>query len=109
RPASNADAVITVTTDGDRGRFATGLRRGEQGEYVLRASELGESSYSAFGDLREHFLSMQGATIEVALAGSPLAMGDQATLHWIQDGASCVARLFGRFPVDVTVFVVPVY
>jgi predicted metalloprotease with PDZ domain len=108
RPASNADAVITVTTGGDRGRFATGLRRGEQGEYVLRARELGESSYSAFGDLREHFLSMQGATIEVALAGFPLAMGDQATLDWIEGGASCVARFFGRFPVDVTVFVVPV-
>jgi hypothetical protein len=40
--------------------------------------------------------------------GEPLAMGDAAADAWIAGAARCVAGLFGRFPVDATVFVVPV-
>jgi hypothetical protein len=35
-------------------------------------------------------------------------MGDQAATSWVKDAATCVAGLYGRFPVDATVFVVPV-
>jgi predicted metalloprotease with PDZ domain len=108
-PASRADATIEVTIrGGDPDRFATGLRRSGLGRFVLRSSELGESSYSAFGTLRRRALKVPGATLDVAFLGSPMVMGDEATLRWIGDGASCVARLFGRFPVDAAVFVVPV-
>ncbi|HLK37639.1 MAG TPA: hypothetical protein VKU41_12855, partial [Polyangiaceae bacterium] len=48
------------------------------------------------------------ATIDVVFLGAPLAMGDDAAVRWIQRAAGCVAGLFGAFPTDVTVFVVPV-
>jgi hypothetical protein len=35
-------------------------------------------------------------------------MGDARALGWIEDGASCVARVFGRFPANATIFVLPV-
>jgi hypothetical protein len=35
-------------------------------------------------------------------------MGDAAAVGAVKDAAGCVAGLFGRFPVDATVFVVPV-
>jgi hypothetical protein len=35
-------------------------------------------------------------------------MGDAATVGWVKGAAQCVSGLFGRFPVDATVFVVPV-
>jgi hypothetical protein len=34
-------------------------------------------------------------------------MGDAETVSWVKSAAGCVAGLFGRFPVDATVFVVP--
>ena len=109
RPASNADAVVNVAIrGGDPDRFATGLRRDGRGGFVLRASELGESSYGAFGTLRRRSLQVAGAALDVAFLGSPLGMGDEATLRWISDAAGCVAHLLGRFPVDATIFVVPI-
>jgi predicted metalloprotease with PDZ domain len=109
RPASSADAVIDVTIrGGDPDRFATGLRRNGRGGFEVRASELGESSYTAFGALRRRSLPVPGASLEVAFLGSPLTMGDEAALGWIKDAASCVARLYGRFPVDAAVFIIPV-
>jgi predicted metalloprotease with PDZ domain len=108
-PASTADATIDVAIEGgDPERFATGLRRNGRGGFAFRASELGESSYSAFGSLRRYPLRVQGATLDVAFLGLPLVMGDEAALRWIGDAASCVGRFFGRFPVDTAVFVVPV-
>jgi hypothetical protein len=35
-------------------------------------------------------------------------MGDAAVADWVRGAAGCVAGLYGRFPVDATVFVVPV-
>jgi hypothetical protein len=95
---------------GDERRFATGLRRdrGRDGGYVLRARELGEASYTAFGEMRTERLSVGGATIHVELLGPPLAMTDAGAVAWVGNAAGCVATLFGRFPVDATVFVVPV-
>jgi predicted metalloprotease with PDZ domain len=108
-PASSAEAIIDVTVrGGDADRFSTGLRHSGHGGFEFRGNELGESSYSAFGTMRRHPLVVAGATLDVAFLGSPLSMGDEATLRWIGDSASCVARLFGRFPVNAAVFVVPV-
>jgi hypothetical protein len=53
-------------------------------------------------------LPLPGASVDVALLGPPLAMTDDAALDWVRNGAGCVAGLFGRFPVDATVFVIPV-
>jgi predicted metalloprotease with PDZ domain len=109
RPDPAGDAIVQVAVRrGDPARFATGLRRDDQGGYVFRARELGESSYSAFGSLRRGRVQVTGAALDVTLLGAPLAMGDEATLSWLRDSASCVARLFGRFPVDASVFVLPV-
>jgi hypothetical protein len=46
--------------------------------------------------------------VELALLGAPLAMGDDAVTGWVSGAAGCVASLYGRFPVDASVFVVPV-
>jgi hypothetical protein len=109
RPDPLGDATLQLRVGGgDSDRFATGLRRDPSGGYVFRARELGEASFTAFGSLRRRRVDVSGAKLDVALLGPPLAMGDPATLGWIKESASCVAGLFGRFPTDATVFVVPV-
>jgi predicted metalloprotease with PDZ domain len=108
RPDPTGEATLRVElAGGDPTRFATGLRRAPGGGYVLRARELGEASYTAFGDFRRVRADVPGATLDVVLLGEPLAMGDAETVGWVKSAAGCVAGLFGRFPVDATVFVVP--
>ena len=109
RPEPLGDPFVRVhVAGGDPARFVTGLRRDPSGSYVLRGHELGEASYTAFGSFRRERVEVPGATLDVALLGPPLRMGDAAAIGWIRDGASCEARLFGRFPADTTIFVVPV-
>jgi len=108
RPEPAGDAAMRVEVrGGDASRFATGLRRAPGGGYVFRGRELGEASYTAFGDFRRVRADVPGATLDVVLLGEPLAMGDAETVGWVKSAAGCVAGLFGRFPVDATVFVVP--
>jgi predicted metalloprotease with PDZ domain len=108
RPEPTGDATLHVEVrGGDEARFATGLRRAPGGGYILRARELGEASYTAFGDFRRARADVPGATLDLVLLGKPLAMGDAETVGWVKSAAGCVAALFGRFPVDATVFVVP--
>jgi hypothetical protein len=109
RPEPSGSALLHVhLVGGTAARFATGLRRDPNGGYVLRSGELGESSFTAFGALRRERIDAEGATLEVDLLGAPLSMGDGATLTWINEAAQRVAGLFGRFPVDATIFVLPV-
>jgi hypothetical protein len=109
RPDANVDADIhAVVRGGDPTRFATGLRSDGRGGYSLRTWELGEASYTAFGDMRRRRLDVSGVALDVALLGAPLAMGDDAALAWIRDAATCVAQLYGTFPAQATIFVVPV-
>ncbi len=108
-PAPSGEAVLHVRVGtGDKARFVTGLRSGGDGGYVLRARELGEASYTAFGQVRTARVAVGGASLQVAVLGRPLAMTDRGAVEWVEHGAECVAGLFGRFPVDATVFVVPV-
>jgi hypothetical protein len=109
-PEPSGDAVLHVRVGGgDPRRFSTGLRRGaKDGTYLVHASELGEASYSAFGELRISRLPLPDASVQVTLLGPPLAMTDRAALEWVRNAAACVAGIFGRFPADATVFVVPV-
>jgi hypothetical protein len=93
---------------GSASRFATGLRRAPEGGYALHARELGEAAYTAFGSFRRVPLVVGGAGIDVTLLGAPLSMGDAGAADWVRGAATCVASLYGRFPVDATVFVVPV-
>jgi predicted metalloprotease with PDZ domain len=109
RPEGVGDAVVHVrTAGGQSNRFATGLRRDRSGGYVFRANEFAETSYTAFGSFRRARVGVPGAELDVALLGAPLAMGDAATLDWLKGSATCVARLFGRFPADASVFIVPI-
>jgi hypothetical protein len=110
RPEPTGDAALRVEVrGGDATRFATGLRPAPGGGYVLRARELGEASYTAFGDFRRAPTAVPGATLDVVLLGPPLAMGDAGAIAWVKAAAGCVASLYGRFPVDATVFVVPAH
>jgi predicted metalloprotease with PDZ domain len=108
RPEAAGDAEIRVALRGDPARFATGLRRDGHGGYVLRARELGEAAYTAFGELRRSRVDVPGGPLDVVLLGPPLAMGDAAALAWVKDAATCVARLYGSFPAQATIFVIPV-
>jgi predicted metalloprotease with PDZ domain len=107
-PDPAGDAAIHVDVRGDTSRFVTGLRRDPSGGYSFTARELSEASYTAFGTFRRSALAVSDATLQAVLLGAPLAMGDQAATSWVKDAATCVAGLYGRFPVDATVFVVPV-
>jgi predicted metalloprotease with PDZ domain len=108
-PDGGGDGVVRVrVASGDLGRFATGLRVADDGGYVLRVREIGEAAYTAFGQIRTARVQVGSATLRVELLGQPLAMTDRGAAEWVQHGAECVAALFGRFPVDATVFVVPV-
>jgi predicted metalloprotease with PDZ domain len=110
RPDPSGEATIHVDVRGEApDRMVTGLRRDPRGGYALRARELGEASYTAFGDFRRARAEVPGAALDVALLGPPLAMGDDAVVGWVRGAAGCVARLYGRFPVDATVFVLPVH
>jgi hypothetical protein len=84
------------------------LRRDPRGGFLLEASDLGEAAYTAFGAFRTAHTEQSGARLDFNLLGTPLAMGDAAAVEWVKGAASCVSGLFGRFPVDATVFVVPV-
>jgi len=109
RPDPMGDAVVHVHVVGAQAsRFVTGLRRDPSGGYVFQARELAEASYGAFGSFRSDDLVVSGANLRVAFLGQPLALGDAGALQWIREAASCEVRLFGHFPVDATVFVVPV-
>ena len=107
-PDPAGDAAIHVDVRGDSSRFATGLRRDPNGGYTFTARELSEASYTAFGSFRRSALAVSDATLQAVLLGQPLTMGDEAATSWVKDAATCVAGLYGRFPVDATVFVVPV-
>lgn len=107
-PEPAGDASVHIDVRGDARRFATGLRRDPAGGYTFAASALREASYSAFGSFRRFPLAVPDASLETVLLGPPLAMGDAAATSWVKDAATCVANLYGRFPVDATVFVVPV-
>jgi predicted metalloprotease with PDZ domain len=110
RPEPSGEAAMHVNVrGGDPSRMVTGLRRDPRGGYALRARELGEAAYTAFGDFRRGRADVPGAALDVALLGTPLAMGDDAVVGWVRGAAECVARLFGRFPVDATVFILPVH
>jgi hypothetical protein len=109
RPEPTGAAPVHVAVrGGDPSRFVTGLRSDPAGGYVFSTRELGETSYTAFGDFRRSRVAVPGGALNVVLLGGPLAMGDAAAIAWVRNAAGCVASLFGRFPVDATVFVVPV-
>jgi predicted metalloprotease with PDZ domain len=109
RPEPQGTATVRLRVRGDASaRFATGLRSDGQGGYVMSSAQLGEASYTAIGTLRASNADVPGARLQVVLLGEPLAMGDAAVVAWIHDAAACVSQLFGRFPVDATIFVVPV-
>jgi predicted metalloprotease with PDZ domain len=109
RPEPMGDAVVHVRVAGDdAARFVTGLRADPAGGYTVQARELGEASYGAFGSFRRQDIALPGATLRVALLGPPLALGDPGAIAWIRRAAECETRVFGRFPVDATIFVVPV-
>ena len=109
RPEPMGDPSVHVELrGGDPSRFATGLRRDPRGGYTMRGREIGEASYTGFGDLRRSRVQLPGGGLDVAILGDPLKMGDEAALGWVKDAASCVARLYGRFPAEATVFVIPV-
>ncbi|HEX8794924.1 MAG TPA: hypothetical protein VF765_28455 [Polyangiaceae bacterium] len=107
-PDPPGNATVHVDVRGDASRFATGLRRDRAGGYTFAATELREASYTAFGSFRHVPIALPEATLQTVLLGPPLAMGDAAATSWVKDAATCVASLYGRFPVDATVFVVPV-
>jgi hypothetical protein len=103
------DAVFNVDVVGpDKARFATGLRGPGGGPYWFRASAMGEASFTAFGSLRRGALDFGYTQIDVVFLGEPLAMGDAAALEFIRLSAFRIVSLFREFPVDTTVFVVPV-
>jgi hypothetical protein len=108
RPETSGDATFHVRIVGPgAGRFATGLAR-DAGGFAFPASALGEASFTAFGELRRGRLEVRDASIDVVFLGAPLAMGDEAALDFVRQSALRATGLLERFPIEATVFVVPV-
>jgi hypothetical protein len=97
------DAPIELRTRG-AGPFALGMRKRADGVYTFRASELEESSYTAFGSMRLR----RAAPIDIALLSRPLAMTDDAVATWVGEARGVISDFFGRFPTDTTLIVIPV-
>ena len=85
------------------GRFATGLApRG------FSTEAFNEGSLSAFGSFRVADVGVPGATIRVSVAGAMPKLGESGVLKWVQDAGTCLAQLYGHFPVPrASVFLVP--
>jgi predicted metalloprotease with PDZ domain len=109
RPETVGDGVFEVDVVGpDTERFATGLRGAGKGRFWFKASALSEASFTAVGEMRRGNLDFMDARIDVVFLGAPLAMGDEAALEFIRQSAVRIVSLFKEFPVDTTIFVVPV-
>jgi hypothetical protein len=111
RPEAEGDATALVRVRGaEPSLFATGLRRapGASDRYVFRAFEIAEGSYTAFGGLRHPPVKPTGASLDVAILDAPLAMTDDEVGQWVTEASGAVARGYGRFPADATVFIVPI-
>lgn len=94
RLRAGESAELSVSTP-EGMRFVAGLPRGP-----LRASDLGDLPYAAFGDLHVEQLSLEGGSLTVAIAGAQRRLSEEDLLSWIRSSASLVARYFGRFPAD---------
>ncbi len=85
------------------------LRDLGEGRRGFASSDFGEGSFMAFGQLRAHREAVLGGAVDVAVMDGPLAMGEAGASRWVTDAATCVAGLYGRFPVpQASVFVLPV-
>lgn len=111
RPDDPGDAWVTVHF---HPRAAKGLVTGltpspnEEATYSFRAVDLAEGAFTTFGATRNLQVEVPHATVDVAVLGRELAMGDADLRGWVGDAAGAVSRLYGRFPVDhFALFLVP--
>jgi hypothetical protein len=82
--------------------------------FSFRSADLDEGSFSAFGPMRRYAVDVAArrgarARVDLAVVGTArYAVPDLGLRSWVEEGASAVSALFGRFPVEqATVFVVP--
>jgi predicted metalloprotease with PDZ domain len=111
-PVPRTDVPVTVRVHSrDPNQFASGMHDldGTSSTFTFRSFDLDEGSFTAFGPMRHHQVSVGNARIDVAILGSTrYAMPDDQLRTWIEEAAHVTVPLFGRFPVDhSTLFVVP--
>ena len=109
-PRDDGDAAVTLRVRAREGAsFALGPRKasGDASTYAFRASELREGSYGAFGPMRVTRIARVGASVDVAQLGTMTAMNDADVTTWVSEATSLIEGFYGRFPVDATVFLVP--
>lgn len=114
-PKQDVPVRVRVKTPAG-GDFASGMNATDAigRTFAFRSYDLDEGSFTAFGPMRRYTHEAVGkdgtaARIDVAIVGkTQYAMSDDAMRAWVDDAASAVTPLFGRFPVDhATLFVVP--
>ena len=117
-PSPKTDVPVTVRVHTPNAtQFVSGMNAmDESGQtFAFRSYDLDEGSFTAFGPMRRYRLDVKGkdgpaaARLDLAVLGhTKYAMPDAAIKAWVEDAASVVTGLFGRFPVDrATLFVVP--
>ena len=85
------------------GHFATGLS-----PKGFSTEAFNEGSLAAFGAFRVADVTVPGATLRVSVAGAMPKLGEAGVVKWVQDAGTCVAQLYGHFPVPHTsVFLLP--
>ena len=112
RPQPLGDAVLRVRPTGravDRfARQGCGTRSGRWIRFSVPMSSR-EAAFTAFGSLRKNAVDVPGATLHVTLLGEPPEDGRRGDPRMgFETQPPAVAGLFGHFPVEATVFVVPV-
>jgi hypothetical protein len=118
-PTPKTDVPVTVRVKTPNAiEFLTGMASSDDGvshSYAFRSYDLDEGSFTAFGPMRRYRVDVTGsggpgtARIDLSIVGTTkYAMPDTAIKAWVEDAATAVTALFGRFPVDrAALFVVP--
>lgn len=109
-PAAGVSGVpfrFHVQTSRDTG-FITGVFpvEGAESTYGADLSDLPEASYSAFGRFEALRLDHARGKIDVAVANSPHATGNQTLVTWLQESARAVSTYYGRFPLPHAAIIV---
>ncbi len=78
------------------------------GKRGLLSGDFAEGSFAAFGKVRTRTMRIAGGDVEPVILDRKLAMGEPALDAWVHDAATCVATLYGHFPVPhASIFFLP--
>ncbi len=114
-PVMKGRFELTITpasapsTSWSSAQWAAGFRDLGDGRRGFLSGDFAEGAFVGFGKLRTRNSQVDGGEITAVLLDGKLAMSETEAARWVDDAASAVAMLYGRFPVrHATVFLAPI-